>query len=88
MRAKITVYPRSEILDPQGAAIAAALRRLGFDEVTEVRAGKSLELELEAASPEAARLRVQEMCEALLVNRIVEDASIEILESAAADGAT
>ena len=41
MRAKVTVYPRREILDPQGKAIRTALQRVGFAEVVEVRAGKS-----------------------------------------------
>lgn len=78
MRAKITVYPRPEILDPQGAAVTAALRRLGFGEVTDVRVGKSLELVLDSTDADAARTRLEAMCEVLLVNRIVEDYSIEI----------
>ncbi len=40
MRARVTVYPRKEILDPQGKAIRGALERIGFPEVREVRAGK------------------------------------------------
>lgn len=46
MKAKVTVYPRREILDPQGKAIREALTRLGFAEVLDVRAGKSFEIEL------------------------------------------
>jgi phosphoribosylformylglycinamidine synthase len=41
MRAKIIVYPRREILDPQGKAICDALHRVGFEQVKDVRAGKS-----------------------------------------------
>lgn len=78
MRAKITVYPRPEILDPQGAAVTAALGRLGFGEVTDVRVGKSLELVLDSTDVDAARTRLEAMCEALLVNRIVEDYAIDI----------
>lgn len=83
MRAKITVYPRPEILDPQGTAIRAALGRLGFSEVHEVRAGKSFDVELDAASPAAARERLEAMCEALFVNRVVEDFAIEIVDGEA-----
>lgn len=82
MRAKISVHPRPEILDPQGAAIAAALVRLGFDDVREVRAGKSLEIELEGDDPAHARERLAAMCEALLANRVVEDYRIEIVDGA------
>ncbi len=46
MKARVTVYPRAEILDPQGKAICQALGRVGFDEVRDVRAGKSFDIEL------------------------------------------
>lgn len=77
MRVRVTVYPRREILDPQGKAIRKALHRLGFDEVTEVRAGKSFELELSAADPGEARARLDQMSKQLLSNPIVEDYELE-----------
>lgn len=79
MKAKVTVYPRREILDPQGKAIRDALARLGFDDVIEVRAGKSFEIELGGADPAAAEGRLRQMCEKLLVNPVVEDYRIEIV---------
>jgi phosphoribosylformylglycinamidine synthase len=78
MRAKVTVFPRQEILDPQGKAICNALKRIGFDEVSEVRAGKSFEIEIEAASESIARERLGKMCEKLLSNPIVEDFELEL----------
>lgn len=78
MRAKVTVYPREEILDPQGKAICNALHRGGFNEVSEVRAGKSFQIEIDAASEAAARKRLVEMCERLLSNPIVEDFELEL----------
>lgn len=80
MRAKVTVYPRREILDPQGKAICTALNRVGFDEVSEVRAGKSFEVEIEAGSEAIARDRLQQMCEKMLSNPIVEDFELELVE--------
>lgn len=77
MRAKVTVYPRREILDPQGKAIRNALRRGGFEEVAEVRAGKSFEIELDGAAG-GSRERLVEMCEKLLSNPIVEDYELEL----------
>jgi len=78
MRAKIIVYPRREILDPQGKAICDALHRVGFEQVKDVRAGKSFELELEATDPESAEKALREMCRKLLVNAVVEDFEVEI----------
>ena len=87
MRARVTVYPRREILDPQGKAIRAALERSGFEGVREVRAGKSFELDLGQVDAAGAAVRVAAMCEQLLANTIVEEYEIEVLSGAQA-GAT
>lgn len=79
-RARIIVYPRPEILDPQGKAITQAFGRLGFDAVTEVRAGKSFEVSLESADVESARAACEQMADQLLANTVVEDFTVEILE--------
>jgi phosphoribosylformylglycinamidine synthase len=81
VRAHVTVAPRPEILDPQGQAIAAALARLGFDQVIEVRAGKSFEIELEGVSGKEAQGVLEEMCRKLLANEVVEDFRIELDEN-------
>jgi phosphoribosylformylglycinamidine synthase len=80
MRARVNVYPRREILDPQGKAIRDALERVGFSAVREVRAGKSFEIDLGVADPEAAGEILRQMCEKLLANTVVEEYGIEILE--------
>ncbi len=84
MKARVTVYPRREILDPQGKAIRGALARIGFDEVKEVRAGKSFEIDLGADDAQAAGERLAQMCEKLLANTVVEEYRIEILGGDAA----
>jgi phosphoribosylformylglycinamidine synthase PurS subunit len=81
VRARVTVYPRREILDPQGKAIRDALNRVGFPGVEDVRAGKSFEISLGGDDPEAADRELREMCEKLLANTVVEDYSVEILGS-------
>jgi phosphoribosylformylglycinamidine synthase PurS subunit len=78
MKARVTVTLKAGVLDPQGKAIGNALHGLGFGEVGEVRAGKLIELELDAADPAAARARVEEMCRRLLANTVIEDYAIEI----------
>jgi len=79
IQARVTVYPRREILDPQGKAIGDALSRLGFQGVVSVRAGKSFEIELDVPEVSGARRQLEDMCERLLANTVVEDYEIEIL---------
>lgn len=61
------------IADPQGQTIERALPALGFNGVTDVRVGKRIELHVEAADPSEARERVDEMCERLLANPVIEE---------------
>jgi phosphoribosylformylglycinamidine synthase len=78
----VTVYPRREILDPQGKAIRDALARVGFEGVEDVRAGKSFEIRLAHQDREGAELQLREMCRKLLANTVVEDFTVEILDGA------
>jgi len=81
VKARVTVYPRREILDPQGKAIQSALARVGFAGVEDVRAGKSFEIRLGTDDTVAADRELKRMCEKLLANTVVEDYSVEILPS-------
>lgn len=79
LRARVLVYPRREILDPQGKAIRSALAGIGFGQVEDVRAGKSFEITLRGvAADDAARALLTAMCEKLLANPVVEDYAIEL----------
>jgi phosphoribosylformylglycinamidine synthase subunit PurS len=77
--ARVTVYPRREILDPQGKAIRDALARVGFAGVEDVRAGKSFEIRLGLEDRDLALRQLREMCQRLLANLVVEDYAVEIL---------
>ena len=81
MTARVTVYPRREILDPQGKAIRDALARVGFEGVLEVRAGKSFEIQLGLEDRDLALRQLREMCQRLLANLVVEDYAVEILHA-------
>jgi phosphoribosylformylglycinamidine synthase len=72
---------KTGVLDPQGTAIERSLHTLGYPEVRDVRTGKCLELDLEAASRDAAEARVREMCDKLLANPVIEDYRFEIIEA-------
>lgn len=79
---KVNVYVtlRESVVDPQGTAAKQALQNLGYNEVENVRIGKLIELELDGTRAEIDT-RVKEMCNELLVNRVIEDYRIEIEEA-------
>lgn len=78
MLAKVYVTPKRGVLDPQGKAVAHALRTLGFDEVADVRIGKYVEIRLELQKRSEVEARVREMCEQLLANGVIEDFRFEV----------
>ena len=78
MKARITVSLKNGILDPQGKAVEHSLHSLGFDSVKEVRIGKYIEIEIDEADPEKAKLRIDEMCKKLLSNPVTENFRIDL----------
>ncbi len=78
MKAKVYVTLKNGVLDPQGKAVMGALRSMSFAEVSDVRIGKFMELELSAQSKEAGEARVRQMCEKLLANTVIENYRIEM----------
>lgn len=79
MQAKVHVTLKSGVLDPQGEAVRHALGSMGFDGVETVRQGKVIELKLEETDPARAQSSVEQMCEKLLANTVIENYHIEIL---------
>lgn len=77
MKARVVVTLKKSVLDPQGLAVGRALGSLGFNEVKDVRLGKIIELDLDARDAAEARKRVQDMCEKLLANTVIEEYRIE-----------
>jgi phosphoribosylformylglycinamidine synthase len=78
MKVKVTVMPKSGVLDPQGKAIGHALEGLGFTGVGEVRAGKVIELELAETDPAKAKAAAEEMARRLLANTVIESFRVEV----------
>ena len=72
MLAKIHVTLKKGVLDPQGKAVHHALNDLGYQEVEDVQIGKYMELRLTGVTADEADQRVQEMCEKLLANTVIE----------------
>ena len=77
MKVRVLVRLKPGILDPQGATVKRALAGLGFHDVTDLRVGKLIEVDIEAPTEERARQRVDEMCGKLLANPLLEDYTVE-----------
>lgn len=76
MKARVHVMLKDGVLDPQGAAVQHALGSLGFDGVESVRQGKVIELDLADGTSEDA---IEQMCEKLLANMVIESYRVEVL---------
>jgi phosphoribosylformylglycinamidine synthase subunit PurS len=79
MRIQVLIRPKQGILDPQGQTVEQALHSLGFGDVSGVRVGRLIELDVEDAA------RVPEMCERLLANPLIEDYEVLPAEPGAAE---
>lgn len=78
MKAQIHITLKDGVLDPQGKAIQHALSALGFDGIEDVRQGKYIELDLAETDPGKAQESVDNMCQKLLSNMVIENYIIEI----------
>ncbi len=72
VKATVLIRPKQGILDPQGQAVERALPALGFEGVSHVHVGRLVELEVEDPA------RVEEMCERLLANPLIEEYEIQV----------
>ena len=79
MKARVTIMLKDGVLDPQGEAIKQALTSLEYNNVNSVRQGKVIDLELNDSSEEAVIDSIQEMCEKLLANTVIENYEIKLL---------
>jgi phosphoribosylformylglycinamidine synthase PurS subunit len=77
VKATVLVRPKPGILDPQGQAVESSLRHLGF-EVGEARIGRLVDVELATDDVEEARAQLEQMCEQLLTNPLIESYEIEV----------
>ncbi|MGC2176130.1 MAG: phosphoribosylformylglycinamidine synthase subunit PurS [Acidimicrobiales bacterium] len=74
----VDVTLRDGIADPEGATIERALPALGFSGVTDVKAGKSFRMTIDALSETDALERATALAERLLSNPVIEDASARL----------
>ncbi|GAB4307233.1 MAG: phosphoribosylformylglycinamidine synthase subunit PurS [Myxococcota bacterium] len=79
MVARVYVSLKPQVLDPQGKAVQRGLSSMGYSEVEDARIGRYIELKIkDGADKESLRARLEEMCNRLLSNPIIENYRIEI----------
>jgi phosphoribosylformylglycinamidine synthase PurS subunit len=79
-QARIEVSHLPGVLDPQGATVERALPALGYHNVSEVTIGKTIRLVVDAPSADAAHAQIDEMCQRLLANPVIEQYRISVEE--------
>ena len=79
--AKVYVTLKPTVNDPQGLTIRGALHELGFQNVSSVRAGKYMQIVVEAGNRAEAEGQLDEMCRKLLANPVIEDFRFELEET-------
>ncbi|MES2690734.1 MAG: phosphoribosylformylglycinamidine synthase subunit PurS [Bacteroidota bacterium] len=70
--ANINIMPHKALLDPQGKAVTGSMKNIGLPQIQDVRIGKHITMELEAANESEAKTMVDDACKKLLANLIME----------------
>ncbi|KEC54471.1 phosphoribosylformylglycinamidine synthase subunit PurS [Bartonella koehlerae] len=79
MKARVTVSLKNSVLDPQGEAIVSALKSLSFTGIHSIRQGKVFDIVLNDQPAENAKKKLEQICEELLANTVIENYTIELL---------
>jgi len=80
-RAEINVMPLKALLDPQGKAVTGSMKNIGLPAISDVRIGKHISLQIDAADKETAQKKVETACKKLLANPIMEYFEFSLEES-------
>ena len=78
-QAEVKIMPLKELLDPQGKAVLSGLGNLGLKGIEDVRIGKNILLNIEAADAEEAKSMAEEAASKLLANQVMEEYQVTIL---------
>lgn len=77
---RVEVKLKPVVLDPQGKTVLSALHNLGYEQVTDLRVGKLIELKVNAGSLDEADGLVDDMCRKLLANTVIESYDFHVQE--------
>ena len=76
MKISAIVTLKKAVLDPQGKVISQTLKNMGYNNIVNIRQGKFFEIELNETDKEKARKIVEEICNKLLTNIVIEDYTV------------
>lgn len=79
--AEIDVMPLEALLDPQGKAVGSGLKNMGINNLSGIRVGKHITLQVEAENESAAQAAVEEACAKLLANPVMEYFRFTLVQS-------
>ena len=79
LKFSVTVTLKKDVLDPQGKVVQNTLQNMGMDTLSGIRQGKYFEIEVKDVEERDAKKKVEDMCQKLLVNLIIEDYKINKL---------
>ncbi len=80
MKARVHIFYKDSVFDPQGNTVMGSLKRMGFNGVKNVRIGKVVDIDLQGTSSGSASREIQKMCEQLLANPVIESFKYEIFD--------
>jgi phosphoribosylformylglycinamidine synthase len=80
LKAIVNIFLKEGVLDPQGKAVHHALSTMGFSDVSDVRMGKQIVLDLNSSDEAKAKVEVEKMCETLLANTVIENYTFELVK--------
>ena len=76
MKFSVTVTLKKDVLDPQGKVVEKTLKNMSYSNIENVRQGKYFEIEINESNKENAKKIIDEICNKLLTNMVIEDYSI------------
>ena len=77
MKISVTVTLKKDVLDPQGKVVNQTIKNMGYKNISSIRQGKYFEIEIDETNKDKAKKDVQEICQKLLANVIIEDYLID-----------
>ncbi|MBL31520.1 MAG: phosphoribosylformylglycinamidine synthase [Flavobacteriales bacterium] len=78
---KINIMPQDALLDPQGKTVENNTKKLGIENISNIRIGKHITFNVESSNQNEAKKTIENICDKLLVNQITEAYNYKIFES-------
>ena len=78
MKISVTVTLKKDVLDPQGKVVEKTLKNMGYSNIENVRQGKYFEIEINESNKDNAKKIIEEICDKLLINMVIENYSINL----------